>query len=92
MPNRQLCSQIQYDSFNLETEYRELLLGKHLMHQTPDATSRTVQVLDGLYEVDLNTKKCYSIYWKSRIMSFVYLCSLGLIRSVWLFIRVVLGW
>ena len=51
------------DSFNLETEYRETLGRKHLNYSSE---SKTVQVLDDLYEVDLETKKCYSIYWKSK--------------------------
>jgi hypothetical protein len=55
------------DSYNLELEYRDMI-SKKLLNAATDPP-KTVQVLDSLYEVNITTKKCYSIYWKSRIIS-----------------------
>lgn len=55
------------DSYNLELEYRDMI-SKKLLNIVTDPP-KTVQVLDSLYEVNITTKKCYSIYWKSRIIS-----------------------
>ncbi|CAF0849369.1 unnamed protein product [Brachionus calyciflorus] len=49
------------DSYNLEIEYRDMMSKKHLNIHTE---SNLVQVLNDLYEVNLETKKCYPIYWK----------------------------
>jgi hypothetical protein len=61
------------DSYNLELEYRDMI-SKKLLNVTADPP-KTVQVLDSLYEVNIMTKKCYSIYWKSRIIS--------VMRAIW---------
>ena len=61
------------DSYNLELEYRDMI-SKKLQNITVDPP-KTVQVLDSLYEVNITTKKCYSIYWKSRMIS--------VMRAIW---------
>jgi hypothetical protein len=60
------------DSFNLEVEYRSLQT-KRLF--TNNIEPNLVQVLDGLYEVNLLTKKCNAIYWKAQ--------SMIVMRSLW---------
>jgi hypothetical protein len=52
----------KYDSYNLELEYRDMMTKRNL---NISVSSKPVQVLENLYEVNLETKKCYSIYWKS---------------------------
>ena len=44
----------KFDSFNLEKNYR-------------NKCSNLIQVLDGLYEVNLETKQCNAIYWKGNV-------------------------
>jgi len=63
----------KHDSYNLELEYRDMI-SKKLLNVAADPP-KTVQVLDSLYEVNITTKKCYSIYWKSRIIS--------VMRAIW---------
>jgi hypothetical protein len=53
----------KWDSYNIEVEYRDMLSRKHL---NVASEPKLVQVLDGLYEVNLGVKKCFSIYWKSK--------------------------
>lgn len=49
------------DSYNLELEYRDMMSRRQLGLQSEP---NVVQVLNDLYEVNLETKKCYPIYWK----------------------------
>ena len=62
------------DSFNLEIEYRDMM-SKKLTNVASGDASKNVQVLDSLYEVNLATRKCNSIYWKSRMVS--------VMRGIW---------
>lgn len=50
------------DSYNLEIEHRDMMSKK--MHNL-NSEVNLVPVLNNLYEVNLETKKCYPIYWKS---------------------------
>lgn len=61
------------DSYNLELEYRNIQSKK--LYSKENVDSNLVQVLDGLYEVNLTTKKCYAIYWKAQSMT--------VMRSLW---------
>ena len=54
----------KWDSYNIEVEYRDMLSKKQT---NTGAEPKLVQVLDGLYEVNLSVKKCFSIYWKSKL-------------------------
>lgn len=54
----------KWDSYNIEVEYRDMLSKKQ---SNIGAEPKLVQVLDGLYEVNLSVKKCFSIYWKSKL-------------------------
>jgi hypothetical protein len=49
------------DSKNLEVAYRDMLTNK-----TSNELPRLVQVKENLYEVNLQTRKCYAIYWKCK--------------------------
>lgn len=49
------------DSFNIELEYRDMISKKQINFVSEP---KLVPVLEDLFEVNLNTKKCYSIYWK----------------------------
>jgi hypothetical protein len=60
----------KYDSYNLELEYRDMMTKKNCNVSIP---SKPVQVLENLYEVNLETKKCYSIYWKSIFIELLIL-------------------
>ena len=60
------------DSYNLELEYRDMFSKKLL---NAECTPKNVQVLDSLYEVNLASRKCNSIYWKSRVVS--------VMRAIW---------
>jgi hypothetical protein len=55
----------KWDSYNLEVEYRKMLNKTQLKIENNDCQPNLVQVLDRLFEVNLTTKKCYPIYWKS---------------------------
>ena len=54
------------DSFNLEFEYISFNISK--------SKPNLVQVLDGLYEVNVETRECNPIYWNGskNIFSFIY--------------------
>lgn len=68
----------KWDSINLETEYRRMIIARkqNKLQQTnrtgqseepvsaSAATAAVVQVLDNMYEVNLDTRKCYPIYQK----------------------------
>lgn len=56
---------------SLELEYRDMMSKKHLNVQ---CETKLVQVLNNLYEVNLETKKCYPIYWKSSKTMSVMRC------------------
>lgn len=49
----------EIDSYNLELEYRNLIESNY-------DSNCIIQVLDGLYEVDLSKRECYSIYWEGK--------------------------
>lgn len=54
----------KWDSFNLETEYRKMTMSrKNSRASTKEEV--VVQVLDNMYEVNLDTRKCYHIYQKT---------------------------
>lgn len=55
----------------LELEYRDMISKKHLNIQ---CEPKLVPVLNNLYEVNLETKKCYPIYWKSSKTMSVMRC------------------
>ena len=72
----------KYDSFRLEVAFRHRRANPTNTNQATSATTTTttstshlIQVLGDLYEVNLDTQKCYSIYWKSRTNS--------IMRSLW---------
>ncbi len=44
----------KFDSFNLEKNYQ-------------NKCANLIQVLDNLYEVNLETKQCNAIYWKGNV-------------------------
>ena len=52
------------DSNTLEVEYRGFQSRKCF---DKNAQPNLVQVLEGLYEVNLLTKKCQTIYWKGKL-------------------------
>lgn len=52
------------DSSSLEAECRGFLSRKQY---DSNSQPNLVQVLDGLYEVNLLTKKCQAIYWKGKL-------------------------
>lgn len=61
----------KWDSINLESEYRKMIMSRKNRISTTAITQRLrldepvlVQVLDNLYEVNLDTRKCYPIYQK----------------------------
>jgi hypothetical protein len=64
----------KWDSYNLESEYRDMITKKQMNISTADEP-KLVQVLDNLYEVNLATKKCNPIYWKGR--------NLSITRGIW---------
>lgn len=55
----------KWDSINLETEYRKMTIARRLSRDNVDNEEVLVQVLDNLYEVNLQTRKCYPIYLKT---------------------------
>ncbi|RNA34162.1 phospholipase DDHD1 [Brachionus plicatilis] len=59
------------DSFNLEIEYRDMISKKVL---NANSEVNFVQVLNNLYEVNLESKKCYPIYWKAAKTMSVMRC------------------
>ena len=54
----------KHDSTQLELEYREMIV-----NSKRGADLKLVQVLNNLYEVDLNKKRCSAIYWDSGLFS-----------------------
>lgn len=57
------------DTAKLEAKYRALIIN-------PNEASKSVTVLGDIYEVNLVTRKCYSIYWKIKR-------TYSVMRSVW---------
>ena len=54
----------KWDSYSLEMEYRERMTLKN------PCEARLIQVLNNLYEVDLNKRRCTPIYWENGKFSF----------------------
>jgi hypothetical protein len=54
------------DSFNLEMEYRAVQQIKQEKSTNNNSERKLIQVLDNLYEVNLQTKVCLPIYWKGN--------------------------
>jgi len=50
------------DSFNLEKNYQ---------NYQNDSLTNVIQVLDGLYEANLQTRKCKAIYWNGIIFRII---------------------
>lgn len=54
----------KWDSINLETEYRKMVWSRKNRQSEHDEEPVLVQVQNNLYEVNLQTRKCYPIYLK----------------------------
>lgn len=62
---------IGYDSLRIECKYREMRLSLSRKILNEDSVcDELINVLDGLYEVDVMKMKCLPIYWSSSGMTY----------------------